>query len=59
MPHAMKAAAVTAEVPVMQKMSFLDRWLAVWILLAMGLGLALGHFVPGLNRVLDLHPEPQ
>ncbi len=53
MPHAMKAAAVTAEVPVMQKMSFLDRWLAVWILLAMGLGLALGHFVPGLNRVLD------
>jgi ACR3 family arsenite transporter len=37
----------------MQKMSFLDRWLAVWILLAMGLGLALGRFVPGLNQALD------
>ena len=53
MPNAMKDAAGTAEVPVMQKMSFLDRWLAIWILLAMGIGLALGHFVPGLNRVLD------
>lgn len=39
--------------PVMQEMSFLDRWLAVWIILAMGLGLALGRFVPGLNAVLD------
>ncbi|MDN6521102.1 MAG: ACR3 family arsenite efflux transporter [Yaniella sp.] len=37
----------------MQEMSFLDRWLAVWIILAMGLGLALGRFVPGLNAVLD------
>src|SRR5699024_11912815 len=27
--------------------------LAVWILLAMGLGLALGRFVPGLNTALD------
>ena len=53
MPNAMNAAAGTTDVPAMQKMSFLDRWLAVWILLAMGLGLALGHFVPGLNRVLD------
>ncbi|HEY4557087.1 MAG TPA: arsenical-resistance protein, partial [Enteractinococcus sp.] len=34
-------------------MSFLDRWLAVWILLAMGLGLALGRLVPGLNTALD------
>ena len=39
--------------PVMQEMSFLDRWLAVWIILAMGLGLVLGRFVPGLNAVLD------
>src|SRR5699024_12510755 len=39
--------------PVIKEMSFLDRWLAVWILLAMGLGLALGRFVPGLNTALD------
>src|SRR5699024_3554437 len=38
---------------VIKEMSFLDRWLAVWILLAMGLGLALGRFVPGLNTALD------
>lgn len=39
--------------PVAQKMSFVDRWLAIWILLAMGAGLALGRFVPGLNTLLD------
>lgn len=45
--------AATKGSPIMQDMSFLDRWLAVWILLAMGLGLALGRFVPGLNAILD------
>ncbi|WP_022871323.1 ACR3 family arsenite efflux transporter [Yaniella halotolerans] len=39
--------------PVMQEMSLMDRWLAVWILLAMGLGIGLGRFVPGLNAALD------
>ena len=39
--------------PVMRQMSFLDRWLAVWILLAMGAGLLLGRFIPGLNTVLE------
>ncbi|WP_022869658.1 ACR3 family arsenite efflux transporter [Yaniella halotolerans] len=47
------STAATTESPVMQEMSFLDRWLALWIVLAMGLGLALGRFVPGLNTVLD------
>lgn len=46
-------AAATTGSPVMQEMSFLDRWLALWILLAMGVGLALGRFVPGLNTALD------
>src|SRR5699024_37691 len=45
--------AATTGSPVIKEMSFLDRWLAVWILLAMGLGLALGRFVPGLNTALD------
>ena len=39
--------------PVTRQMSFLDRWLAIWILLAMGVGLLLGRFIPGLNTVLE------
>ncbi|MFJ6698000.1 ACR3 family arsenite efflux transporter [Streptomyces sp. NPDC091272] len=37
---------------VVAKLSTLDRFLAVWILLAMALGLGLGRLVPGLNDVL-------
>src|SRR5699024_11870076 len=50
--NGVKAAATTGS-PAIKEMSFLDRWLAVWILLAMGIGLALGRFVPGLNTALD------
>ena len=39
--------------PVAEQMSFLDRYLAVWILAAMAAGLLLGRFVPGLDRALD------
>ena len=35
------------------QMSTLDRYLAVWIIAAMALGLLLGRFVPGLNEALD------
>ena len=35
------------------EMSFLDRFLPVWIIAAMILGLALGRFVPGLNQILE------
>lgn len=34
------------------RMSFLDRYLAVWIILAMALGLLLGRFIPGLGPFL-------
>ncbi|MBU8578766.1 ACR3 family arsenite efflux transporter [Brevibacterium luteolum] len=37
----------------MQEMSFLDRWLPAWILLAMAAGLLLGRLTPGLNSALD------
>ncbi|QUX29504.1 ACR3 family arsenite efflux transporter [Nocardiopsis akebiae] len=37
---------------VVAKLSFLDRFLAVWILLAMAVGLGLGRLVPGLNELL-------
>ena len=38
---------------VMKEMSFLDRWLPVWILAAMAVGLLLGRSVPGLNTALE------
>jgi ACR3 family arsenite transporter len=38
---------------VMKDLSFLDRWLPVWILMAMVAGLLLGRFVPGLNTALE------
>ncbi|WAL69835.1 ACR3 family arsenite efflux transporter [Amycolatopsis cynarae] len=37
----------------MQRLSFLDRFLPVWIGAAMVAGVLLGRFVPGLQRVLD------
>ena len=48
-----KAAVVEPSAPVMREMSFTDRWLALWILLAMAVGLLLGRFVPGLNAALE------
>ncbi len=43
----------TPEEPVVRRLSFLDRFLPVWILVAMGLGIGLGRGVPSLNRHLD------
>ncbi|MCZ4328000.1 ACR3 family arsenite efflux transporter [Brachybacterium paraconglomeratum] len=37
----------------MKEMSFLDRWLPVWILAAMVVGLLLGRFIPGLDAALE------
>ncbi|WP_174546782.1 ACR3 family arsenite efflux transporter [Nocardiopsis dassonvillei] len=46
-----RATSGTGE-SVVAKLSFLDRFLAVWILLAMAVGLGLGRLVPGLNELL-------
>jgi len=44
--------STTAAEPVSARLSFLDRFLAVWILAAMAAGLGLGRLVPGLGDVL-------
>jgi ACR3 family arsenite transporter len=43
---------VADDAPVLQKLSTLDRFLPVWIIAAMALGLALGRWVPGLDDAL-------
>ncbi|MBH5333938.1 ACR3 family arsenite efflux transporter [Streptomyces pactum] len=47
-----EASPATAEPSVAAKLSTLDRFLAVWILLAMAVGLGLGRAVPGLDDAL-------
>jgi ACR3 family arsenite transporter len=42
-----------SDASVLQRLSTLDRFLPVWILAAMALGLALGRWVPGLDDVLS------
>ncbi|OQD55233.1 arsenical-resistance protein [Streptomyces phaeoluteigriseus] len=47
-----ETAVTTEDASVVAKLSTLDRFLAVWILLAMALGLGLGRAVPGLDDAL-------
>jgi ACR3 family arsenite transporter len=49
-PQAVQGAASGAGI--VAKLSTLDRYLAVWILIAMGVGLGLGRLIPGLNDAL-------
>ncbi|WP_328891901.1 ACR3 family arsenite efflux transporter [Streptomyces sp. NBC_00316] len=46
------SSGVSGEDSIVRKLSTLDRYLAVWILIAMGVGLGLGRLIPGLNDAL-------
>ena len=45
--------AKNADAAVLGKLSLLDRFLPVWILVAMAMGLGLGKLVPGIQSALD------
>ncbi|MET9655640.1 ACR3 family arsenite efflux transporter [Streptomyces sp. NPDC006510] len=46
------AATAGGDESIVRKLSTLDRYLAVWILLAMAVGLGLGRLIPGMNDAL-------
>ena len=48
-----ETATHSSEATVIRRLSTLDRFLPLWIALAMAGGLALGSVVPGLNDSLD------
>ena len=46
-------SVVTHDAPVIGRLSFLDRFLPVWIILAMVTGIGLGRAIPSLNSHLN------